>query len=239
MLDQLRPLSARSLVLSLLLGSHPAEVPVRALVPVAELHGVSSATLRVALSRMVSAGDLVRTDATYRLSDRLLARQERQDRELTPAPTSWNGSWHQVVVTATGRDAVRRHDLRRELLDARHAELREGVWLRPDNLAPSEWSPATCADTVMFTARPDDDPAALAARLWDLTGWSAQGTALAAALAEAAEPARRLTVAAAVVRHLRTDPQLPTSLLPEDWPGDQLRKLYADYRAELGSLLNR
>lgn len=237
--DDLRPLSARSLVLSLLLGAHPAEIPVRALVPVAERHGISGATLRVALSRMVAAGDLVTSDASYRLSDRLLARQERQDRELSPRLREWDGAWHQVVVTAVGRDAVRRQELRRELVEARHSELREGVWLRPDNLESPDWSAATRADAVAFTARPDTDPAELAGMLWDLAAWSARGQELAALLADAAEPARRITVAAALVRHLRTDPHLPDELLPADWPGARLRATYADYRAELAALLEQ
>lgn len=237
MSQQLRPLSARSLVLSLLLGAHPAEIPVRALVPVAEKHGVSGATLRVALSRMVSAGDLISTDATYRLSPRLLARQERQDRELAPAPTDWDGQWHEVVVTATGRDAGRRHDLRRELLDAHHGELREGVWLRPANLEAPAWSTTAREDSVMLTCRPDADPVVLVSQLWDLPAWTDRGLALEAALQDADEPARRITFAAALVRHLRTDPRLPPPLLPEGWPGERLRATYFAYREALATLL--
>jgi phenylacetic acid degradation operon negative regulatory protein len=234
----LRPLSARSLVLSLLLGTHPAEIPVRSLVPVAEQHGVSGATLRVALSRMVQAGDLVTRDASYRLSDRLLARQARQDKALDPSTREWDGRWHQVVVTATGRDAPRRLDLRRALVDARHAELREGVWLRPDNLEPPVWSDSTVADTVMLHARPDTDPGELAARLWDLDTWADLARLLARLFADAAEPARRLTVAAAMVRHLGTDPHLPVDLLPSSWPATELRLTYADYRAGLDALID-
>lgn len=233
----LRPLSARSLVLSLLLGAPPAGIPVRALVPVAEKHGISGATLRVALSRMVSAGDLISNDATYRLSPRLLARQDRQDRELVPTPTDWDGQWHQVIVTATGRDAGRRQELRRELLDAHYGELREGVWLRPANLDARAWSAAAHADSIMLTCRSETDPAALAATLWDLSGWAAQGRELETALHEADDPARRITVAAALVRHLLTDPRLPAALLPSDWPGERLRATYFAYREELAALL--
>ena len=222
-------------MLSLLLGSHPAEIPVSRLVPVAEAHGISGATLRVALSRMVAAGDLTTNDATYRLSDRLLARQRRQDAELAPTLRQWDGDWHQVVVTATGRGAVHRHELRRELLDARHAELREGVWLRPDNLERPVWSAATAAAAVCFVSRPTDDAVRLAATLWELTDWAERGRTLADRLATAGTPARRLTVAAALVRHLRTDPHLPDPLLPSDWPAADLRATYAAYRADLAA----
>ncbi|MER6452701.1 PaaX family transcriptional regulator C-terminal domain-containing protein, partial [Streptomyces sp900105245] len=49
----------------------------------------------------------------------------------------------------------------------------------------------------------------------------------------AAHPADRLTVYAAAVRHLLTDPVLPPALLPADWPGEALRTGYAGYRREL------
>jgi phenylacetic acid degradation operon negative regulatory protein len=36
-----------------------------------------------------------------------------------------------------------------------------------------------------------------------------------------------------MVRHLLTDPVLPDELLPDDWPGDALRKAYTNFAAEL------
>ncbi|MYR63731.1 PaaX domain-containing protein, C- domain protein, partial [Streptomyces sp. SID625] len=63
----LRPLSARSVVLSLLLGTHPPELPVKDLVRAVEPFGVGGSTLRAALSRMVAAGDLRRADGVHRL----------------------------------------------------------------------------------------------------------------------------------------------------------------------------
>ena len=43
----------------------------------------------------------------------------------------------------------------------------------------------------------------------------------------------RFTVAAAMVRHLLTDPVLPAELLPADWPGGDLRAAYTNFAAEL------
>ena len=45
----------------------------------------------------------------------------------------------------------------------------------------------------------------------------------------------RFAVAAAMVRHLLTDPVLPVELLPADWPAHQLRAAYADFAALLVS----
>ncbi|NEB00817.1 PaaX family transcriptional regulator C-terminal domain-containing protein [Streptomyces sp. SID13726] len=228
----LRPLSARSVVLSLLLGAHPAEMPVKDLVRAVESFGVGGSTLRAALSRMVTAGDLRRADAVYGLSDRLLARQRRQDDAVHPRTRAWSGDWEMVVITATGRGASERAELRARLTVLRLAELREGVWLRPANLLralPDD------LDTVAqrYTARPDRPGPELAAALWPLGGWAAESRALLAHVAGADRPADRLTGFAAVVRHLLTDPVLPPGLLPPHWPGAELRAAYADYQREL------
>ena len=43
----------------------------------------------------------------------------------------------------------------------------------------------------------------------------------------------RFVMAAAMVRHLLTDPVLPDELLPAQWPGARLRAAYNDFAAEL------
>ncbi|WP_030616003.1 PaaX family transcriptional regulator C-terminal domain-containing protein [Streptomyces fulvoviolaceus] len=231
---ELRPLSARSVVLSLLLGTHPPELPVKELVRGVEPFGVGGSTVRAALSRMVAGGDLRRTDTVYRLSDRLLERQRRQDDAVHPRTRAWSGDWEMVVITATGRGPAERADLRARLTALRLAELREGVWLRPTNLR------RTLPDDLdqvaeRCTARPDRPADELAGTLWPLDTWSATGRALLDRAARAARPADRFTVFAAVVRHLLADPVLPAELLPADWPGAALRTAYADYRRELNA----
>ena len=132
-----RPLTARSVVLSLLLGVHPPRLPVRDIVGAGERFGIAPATMRVALTRLVRAGDLVTEQAVYTLSPRHLERHRLQELELDPVRLPWDGSWETVVVTAGGRDAATRADLRRRLATRRLAMLREGVWMRPANL-PSD-----------------------------------------------------------------------------------------------------
>lgn len=227
----MRPLSARSVVLSLLLGSHPPELPVSAIVAAGELFEIAEPTLRVALTRMVAHGDLDRTDGTYRLSARLLERQRRQDTALEAAGT-WDGTWEMVVVTAVGRSAADRAGLRSTLAELRLAELREGTWLRPANL--SRPLPSWHSDLIStFTASPTEDPAALVNRLWNLAAWNRAGRDLLADIADAHTAAERLSVAAAIVRHLRTDPALPPELLPSDWTAPALQSSYAAYQREL------
>ncbi|MES5824099.1 PaaX family transcriptional regulator C-terminal domain-containing protein [Streptomyces sp. RG80] len=230
----LRPLSARSVVLSLLLGAHPPELPVKELVRRVEPFGVGGSTARAALSRMVAAGDLRRADTVYRLSDRLLERQRRQDDAVHPRTRAWDGDWELLVITATGRGPAERADLRTRLTALRLAELREGVWLRPANL-PRPLPADLDQVAERCTARPDRPAAELAAALWPLDAWAATGRALLAHASRADHPAQLFTAFAAVVRHLLADPVLPAALLPGDWPGEALRAAYANYRRELGT----
>ncbi|QYJ03376.1 hypothetical protein KUV85_13700 [Nocardioides panacisoli] len=233
----LAPLPARSVALSLLLGSHPDRMSPADLTRRGEHLGVPAPTMRVALTRAVAAGDLRRVDGDYALGERLAARQRRQDEGVDDAEAAWDGSWEMAVVVVTGRSGADRAALRDTLAGHRLAELREGVWTRPANLrrplAPGE---ASASVLQVFRATPAEDPATLAARLWDLAAWAADGEAMLDLLARTREPALRLAAAARIVRHLAADPLLPASLLPPDWPGPRLRTAYAAYQAELREL---
>ncbi|MCB0947466.1 MAG: PaaX domain-containing protein, C- domain protein [Mycobacterium sp.] len=224
-------MTARSVVLSVLLGAHPAWASAGELVRLTSDFDIREPTLRVALTRMVGAGDLVRSADGYRLSDRLLARQRRQDAVLNPRTRPWGGIWTTLVITTVGTDARTRAALRNTLSDRRFGELREGVWLRPDNL--DDTLPEEILDRVRVLRARDDDPAGLAARLWDLPAWSQTGHRLLDEMAAATDIPGRFTAAAAVVRHLLTDPVLPEELLPDRWPGDPLRAAYQNFAAEL------
>jgi len=229
-----RPLTARSVVLSLLLGAHPPRLPVRDIVDAGEEFGIAPATMRVALTRLVQGGDLVAEQAVYGLSPRHLERQQAQDSEMDPVRLRWDGTWETVVVTSTGRDAASRSDLRRRLTSRRLGMLREGVWMRPDNL-PRDDSPEP--GTMRLLASGDSPD--LADRLWDLPRWAATGRELLDATANGPTFAERFTGAAALVRHLRTDPSLPDELLPDDWPATAMRQGYEDFRTEIKRLRTR
>lgn len=227
-----RPLSARSIALSLLLGSGSDGLSSRELVALGEELGVSPSTMRVALSRLATAGDVRSTGGTYRLTERHRWRQEHQEQSLRPRTRPYDGSWSMIVVVSGGRSAADRAELRRELAAGRFAELREGVWMRPDTL--DEEPHLSDSSVVELTTTPADDRE-LAARLWPLHALSARGRWL-LERTSTDDLADRLAVHAAIVRHLRDDPWLPTSLLPADWPGDALRRADASFRDELSAL---
>jgi phenylacetic acid degradation operon negative regulatory protein len=224
----IQPLTARSVVLSTLLGYHPPALPVSALVRVGGLFGIAERTIRVALTRMVADGDVVADRGVYQLTSRLVQRQAQQDESCSPRTRLWNGNWEMAIVTAVSRSLADRVALRKSMVPLRLAELREGVWLRPDNLLrqPDGLVADQCA---FFESRPEQEPLELARSLWDLDAWAAEAARLRGELDTATSLKGGFMVTAEVLRHLLIDPCLPAELLPARWPGTDLRERYAEF----------
>lgn len=239
----LRPLTARSVLLSTLLGLDPPVLPTASLVATTGLFGIGEGAARTALSRMAAAGEVVAEDGRYRLAERFLERQRRQRAGLEPSAPGWDGTWHVAVVAAGPRPPAARAALRTVLTRAHLAEWREGVWLRPANLP----RPAVDGPLSWLAATPEGDPASLAADLWDLPGRARVGAALVTRLEELrpaldAGDTRVLgpgfVLSAAVLRHLAGDPLLPSALLPSGWPADRLREVYRGWDGAYRTLLD-
>jgi phenylacetic acid degradation operon negative regulatory protein len=219
----------------------PPELPVAQLVRLTGLFGISPNRARVALSRMVAAGEAT-TDGTgrYRLAGHLRERQARQSASRSGATSLYGGQWWMAVVTTTGSTAEVRVGRRRALVYARLAELREGVWMRPDNLAihlPEELG----LDVELMTAQPAE-PERLVDRMWDLAAWSDAALRLLEGLHalmpdSPAALASGFELSASVLRHLQADPLLPMELLPKRWPGQQLRWDYDEWDRRYRAIL--
>ena len=167
-----RKLTARSVILSVLLGTEPPRLPTLLLVRTTALFGIAEGTIRTALSRMVAAGELA--------ARRRLVRHRRPPPRVPPGPPVGQPGRHdRARGTAPGsspssapagaRSRAERDEVRASLVAARFAEQREGVWLRPDNLDGLGEVPGV--DAVRRHAEPMT-PSTLAASLWDLDGWS-------------------------------------------------------------------
>jgi phenylacetic acid degradation operon negative regulatory protein len=150
---------------------------------------------------------------------------------MRPRLRPWRGYWTTLIVTSIGTDARSRAALRTTLHHKRFGELREGVWMRPDNLELD--LDAEVRARVRIVQARDDAPAELAGQLWDLPSWARTGQRFLAEMAGATDVPARFVLAAAIVRHVLTDPVLPDELLPADWPGTRLRAAYNDFAAEL------
>lgn len=251
--DEERALTARSVIASTLLGVDPPRLPTLALVRSGELFGLREGSTRTALSRMAAAGE-VRVDGDgYRLAGALLHRHARQ-REPRRRVAAWDGAWQLHIVPPGRRPATERTALRNACMRLGLAEVRDGVWARPANLdgdADSDAPPDSRADdarllaasaTAVRSARPDDLGPFLDA--FDLTGWSTRARRLLDATARHLPRLERretdalgdtFVLDAAVIRHLATDPMLPRELLPDSWPGDELRAAFDRFDAAFKS----
>jgi phenylacetic acid degradation operon negative regulatory protein len=234
-LPAITPLTARSVAISALLGYHPPALPVSELVTVGGLFGIAERATRVALTRMVADGDVTAENGVYRLTERLVRRQARQEESGSPSAVDWDGDWEMAVVTADARPLPERVALRRSMVGLRLAELREGVWLRPANLA--RVPDATVTEQCTFFTCRHPDPHALASTLWDLPGWAAEARRLTGGFDGATDLAAGFMLVAEVFRHLLVDPYLPAALLPDGWPGDELRARHAAFRTTYATRL--
>ena len=142
-------MTARSVILTTLLGYHPPELPAGVLIRVGALFGIAEKAVRVALHRMVADGDVVSDAGRYRLNRRLVERQARQDEAGSPRTKAWRGAWEMAVVTAPPRPLADRVALRKNMdslrlartpgrgLDAACESRAPACRARPANSAPS------------------------------------------------------------------------------------------------------
>lgn len=229
----LAPLTARSLILTALLGSHPPRLPVRALVSLGLLFEVPEGTVRTALSRMSVAGEVHAEDGSYTLGERMRGRQAAQDAALRGPEEPWDGSWWIAVVDAGRRSVAERRSFRSLMLQHRMGELRPEAWLRPANVPGPPITPGVLLSRGSLDGRP---MRVLAGQLWDLdalAGTARELTELAERSLERLASGDPLVlkdtfhVSVAVVRLLRVDPQLPRAVVGDDFPVHQLRAVHA------------
>jgi phenylacetic acid degradation operon negative regulatory protein len=237
----IRPLNARSLVLSVLLGLPTPRLRSTSTARLAELFDIAPGTMRTAISRMLAAGELASVDGGYELAGPLVERKAAQDIGRRPPGDAWDGTWWVVTVTSPSRQLATRRDFRTAMANARMGELRPDTWLRPANLA----GPRVDAGAIVVRGRVDgEDGATLAAKLWDLDGIARRCAALRRAVDRVAgaidgDVAGGIMLAAAVVNFLRAEPLLPAALTPDGWAADDLRDRYAAFDRALGRALRR
>ncbi len=212
------PLNARSVLLSVLLGLDPPQLPVAALVELGRLFDIAPGTVRTAISRMCDAGELVRDGVAYRLSGRMLDRKAQQDSGRTVVAAEWDDTWWTTIVADGSRTMTERRHFRSTMTGARMGEIRPDIWMRPAN---TDGPPPRPGLVTTRGALYSGDPQALAAGLWDQAGLEEQANRIHDALDQAVELSRggdptavplSITVSAACVRFLRTEPQLPNQL---------------------------
>ncbi len=239
----LAPLGARSIMLSVLLGTHPPVLSGQQLVGLAELFDIRAGTARTALSRMTASGELIAENGRYSLGPRMMHRQRQQDEGRHTPAEPWDGRWFTCIAATGGRSVAERRSFRSTMVGARLAELRPDIWMRPANIAKPEGQ----TDVLLLTGELDtDDPLDLVNELWPLPEIHEQSAALSAALTrnrpslDNDDPSvlpSTFVLSAAAVRFLRIEPQLPAVLVPDSWAPPELRLVYDDFEVAFQRLL--
>jgi phenylacetic acid degradation operon negative regulatory protein len=240
------------------LRSRGSQAPVAVLVRLLAPLGVTGPAVRTSISRMVRQGWLrpvrLPSGPGYALTDQAGARlDEAATRIYRTREPAWTGSWDLLVVgPVTSRSA--RERIRSGLGFLGYAPLSDSTWISP--AVSGEVEALLTGEGAGFSrfAASDDDPAARAARAWDLESlgaayraWREFAAALvadptghlgtSAAGADVDPDERAFAVRSLLVHEWRkflfTDPGLPAELLPPDWAGHEAARFFAYEAARL------
>jgi len=229
--------TAKSLTLDLLSSLRGAAMPVAALIAAARLFRIDENALRVAITRLLAAGQIVRDErGQYRLGEAAHAIDQRVLgwRAAELRITKWAGGWWMVRAgTLAPARSHERRQRQRALALLGFAELAPGIALRPDNLRASlaelrgelrELGLERDA-MVALVRELDAESDARARALWKREKLAASyrrslaellaSEARLAALPEERAMVESFLLGGRVIRELVLDPLLPEPLAPE------------------------
>ena len=236
-----RPLSARSVLATALLGADQPHLTVGELVAIASLFGISDGAARTCLWRMVSNGELASDDGTEprpqeACSNGANASTRHQDRRWVLRRRGMGrGSWRSSRWNAGRRPTGLRCAKPRQRCTSPNCG-------RASGFARTIWTRTACRglravldrQCVHFHDAATDIPAETVRSLFSLDDWAADARRLTLAVRDeldaeavaADDFTYRFGLSVTVVRHLQLDPLLPVELLPQEWPGQELRSAY-------------
>lgn len=228
------------------LRSRGGRAPVAALVRILSPLDITAPAVRTAISRMVRQGWLapVQLDGGrgYALTARATQRlDDAASRIYRTRETAWGGAWDLLVLEpVTHRSA--RERVRTGLAFLGYGPLSDSTWISPFRSAEV----AALLDTEMasaarFEAR-DENPRARVRKAWDLPAIAAayetwHRNARAVVNDPLDEDEQAFAARSRLVHEWRkflfTDPGLPAGLLPDDWPGHDAARFFAEEAARL------
>jgi len=207
--------------------------------------GTSVPAARQTLARAVGDGRLsserIGRRSRLRITDTAVA-QLRAGRERTMTfgrPREWDGQWLLVALTVPEDRRALRHHFRTELAWLGFGSLGNGLWLSPHT--ENEGAALTLLQSIegpkgayVFTsARPAaHTPREIASSAWDLDSLRSRYDAFCAEFEnrEPRDPALVFTAWIDIYTQWRhfplSDPELPDSLLPRDWPRHRAHQLF-------------
>lgn len=222
--------------------------------------GVDDQPVRLAIRRMIAAGEVAQSGrgrrGTLTLTESGRARLERdrlairlalaQDEGLV----TWDGRWHLVAVSAPESERATRDAIRRRLVDAGAAAIGTSLYLSPHDLADlvdqSHRVHLVRAAATEVDVRGVTDSKDVTELLWPaepiVAGYAALQRTLSALRSRpeaSAEQvlAKQLRLAEALERSMRPDPLIPLELRPEAWAPTLLRQQWLAEWTRLSGLL--
>jgi phenylacetic acid degradation operon negative regulatory protein len=237
---------ARSLIVDLFgdyLRYRGGQVRLRALVALLDCFGIPEASARVAAARMRKEGWLAAgregRETVYSLTPEAWQMlDEGRARIFHRANGPWDGQWHMVIYQVPETERALREQLRRRLAWLGFGPLSPSVWLSPHDRGQqvkedfAEY-PAVRLDTFRSRSTGNGADRDIAARAWDLAALDRDYHDLLGRYAPrlAGYRAGTLDDQATLVERMRLvydyrhfpfrDPDLPSELLPDGWPGRQ------------------
>lgn len=216
------------------------QAPVRALVRAMAALGFSEAAVRAALSRSAKRGWVgpvrVGRSAAYALSDRVYWQVEQVRKRLYGPPRPWDGRFL-LVLPEGPRVRAERERFRREMALLGFGLLQSGVYLGAgaEEKAASELLGFYRVKGLLFQAEPMG-PKEEVLRAFPLEEAARFYRSL--AFPEVPEdPERAFALLTRLVHEMRKalflDPGLPEALLPEGFPGPEVRRAFLEARARL------
>ena len=233
LLDESRPLSGTSIVFAM------------------KRLGVGESAARSVLQRMTAKGLIDRhkegRKTFYSLSDRgrRILREGQEKMYSGWQPQNWDGQWTLVRVQVPESKRTLRHRISSKLSWAGFGQTDGSTWVAPGARDAAELlgDEADEIDPIVLIGTPQpptgDELLVAAFDLADLAeNYAAFGRKWQAVEAPSLTPTealvRRIELHFDWLRLTRTDPQLPVSLLPEDWPGTAQGRRFKDLDAQLG-----
>ncbi|WP_017581175.1 hypothetical protein [Nocardiopsis valliformis] len=236
------------------------EVGLDVVLDTANAAALADQPVRLALRRMVGAGEVLQTGrgrrGAVRLTETGRARLERDRAALVLAEaqdrgrTSWDGLWRLTAVSLPESQRSRRDALRRRLTELGAAPVSTGLYLSPHDLLAMLDRDATDhlvhAEAGRVEVRGVTDPLEVTELLWPaapvIDGYLALEETvdrLTAASNEADATRVRilqLRLADALETAMRRDPLIPPELRPTPWPPSRIRQGWRSAWRELVSL---
>ncbi len=233
------------------------EVGLDVVFDVAAAAGVGEQPVRLAIRRMIAAGEIVQSGrgrgGTLRLTGEGLQRLDRDRIALRLAALQdageapWDGRWQLIAISTPESERAIRDQLRRRLLESGAAAVSTGLYVSPHDLTDllptggREHLVLAAADRL--TVRGQQQPQVIAEMLWPATpllrGYTEldalTGTVRKRVRGAGTDAARGLmiTLAVALEQAIRPDPLIPAELRRGTWRPSRSR---AAWRAAWNAL---